>query len=132
MSIKDERNALTNQIIAAAIAVHHEIGPGALESTYEACLAFELTEKGLAFERQKALPVVYRGRTSDCGYRIDLLVEGKVIVEIKTVSCFEPVHIAQLISYLRLSRRKVGLLINFHTKWLVRSGIRRVVNDFPE
>jgi GxxExxY protein len=131
MSITDELNALINQIIAAAIAVHHEIGPGALESTYEACLAFELTERSLAFERQKALPVVYRGHTLDCGYRIDLLVEDKVIVEIKTVSCFEPVHIAQLISYLRLSRRKVGLLVNFHTKWLVRGGIRRVVNEFP-
>jgi GxxExxY protein len=103
-----------------------------LESTYEACLIFELTDRGLAFERQKALPIVYRGRTLDCGYRIDLLVEDQVIVEVKAVIRFERVFTAQLLSYLRHSRRKVGLLINFHEKWLVDGGIKRVVNDFPE
>jgi len=125
-------NTLTEQIIGAAIAVHNELGPGGLESSYEACLSFELIDRGLVIERQKALPLVYRGRTLDCGYRVDLLVEDLVIVEIKCVERFEAVHSAQLISYLRLSGCKVGLLINFHVKWLADRGIKRMVNGFPE
>lgn len=128
----EESNALTKEIIAAAIAVHHEIGPGALESTYEACITFELSDRGLAFERQKALPIVYRGRVLECGYRIDLLVEDKVIVEVKAIQRFEPVHTAQVISYLRLSKRTIGLLFNFHVKWFVNGGIKRIVFNFNE
>jgi len=107
---RDELNALTEKIIGAAMAVHHEIGPGTLESTCEACLTFELIDRGLAVERQKELPLIYRGRRLDCGYRIDLLIGGKVIVEVKSVERLEPVHTAQVISYLRLSGCKVGLL----------------------
>jgi GxxExxY protein len=132
MSERDRLNALTEQIIAAAIAVHHELGPGMLESAYEACLTYELLERGLAVERQKPLPVTYRGQTLDCGYRIDLLVERAVVVEIKCVERFERVHSAQLLSYLRFSKCKVGLLINFNVKWLTKEGIKRVVNGFPE
>ena len=88
--------------------VHHELGPGMLESAYEACLAFELLDRGLAFERQKPLPLIYRGRRLDCGYRIDLLVEDVVVVEVKSIERFDRVHGAQLLSYLRLSRCKVG------------------------
>jgi GxxExxY protein len=132
MTEKDRLNGLTEQIISAAIAVHHELGPGMLESAYEACLTSELLDRGLPFERQKTLPLVYRGRVLDCGYRIDLLVESAVVVEVKSIERFERVHSAQLLSYLRLSGCKVGLLINFNVKWLVQDGIRRVVNGFPD
>jgi GxxExxY protein len=125
-------NALTQTIISAAIAVHHALGPGMLETPYEACLAFELLDRGLFVERQKALPLVYRGQMLNCGYRIDLLIERLVIVEVKSIERFERVHAAQLLSYLRLSRCKVGLLINFNVKWLVEDGVKRVVNGFPE
>jgi len=130
--MRERLNALTQEVINAAIRVHHEIGPGTLESTCEACLTFELVDRGLSVERQKPLPLIYRGRTLDCGYRLDLLVEGLVVVEVKSIARFEPVHIAQMISYLRLSKCKVGLLINFNVKWLVASGVRRVVNGFPD
>jgi len=124
-------NDVTQQIIAAAINVHRELGPGLLESTYEACLVFELTERGLQVERQKALPVTYKGVRIDCGYRIDLLVEGQVIVELKAVQALDPIHEAQLLSYLKLSGRHVGLLINFNVK-LLKEGLRRLVNELPE
>jgi GxxExxY protein len=132
MAEEDELNALTEQIIGAAIAVHHALGPGMLESAYEASLALELLTIGLGVERQKRLPLIYRGHTLDCGYRLDLLVEGKVVVEVKSIERFERVHAAQLLSYLRFSKSKVGLLVNFNVKWLVRDGIKRVVNGFPE
>ncbi|MCJ7615999.1 MAG: GxxExxY protein, partial [Desulfobacterales bacterium] len=111
-------NNITETIIGAAMAVHRELGPGLLESTYEACLAYELVNRGLAVERQKELPVKYRGVKLDCGYRIDLLVEKKVIVELKAVERLEPIHIAQVLSYLKLSGCNVGLLINFNVKVL--------------
>ena len=130
--VKERLNALTEQIIGAALAVHRELGPGLLESAYEACLVFELFQKGLQVERQKALPLVYHGHTLDCGYRIDLLVESEVIVEVKAVERLERVHAAQLLSYLRLSGCKVGLAINFNVKWLVSQGVKRVVNGFPD
>jgi GxxExxY protein len=98
-----------------------------LESAYEACLVCELLERGLSVERQKPMPVKYRGVTVDCGYRIDLLVQGSVIVELKAAERLEPIHEAQLLSYLKLSRCKVGLLINFNVKAL-KYGIRRLVN----
>jgi len=132
MSEKDYLNSITERIIAAAITLHRELGPGMLESAYEVCLAYELIERGLTIERQKPLPIVYRGQTLDCGYRVDLLVEGAVVVEVKSVEKFDRVHGAQLVSYLRLSGCKVGLLINFNVKWLVEDGIMRKVNGFPE
>jgi GxxExxY protein len=132
MSEKEDLNALTEKIISAAIAVHQALGPGMLESSYEACLTYEVLDRGLPVERQKPLPIVYRGQTLDCGYRLDLLVEGQVVVEIKSIERFERVHAAQLLSHLRFSKCKVGLLINFNVKWLTREGIKRVVNGFPE
>jgi GxxExxY protein len=131
-SLKERLNALTEQIIGAALGVHRELGPGMLESAYEACLVFELLQRGFQVERQKPLPLVYRGRTLDCGYRIDLLVENEVIIEVKAVERLEAVHGAQVLSYLRLSGYKVGLIINFNVKWLIRQGVKRVVNGFPE
>jgi len=113
------------------MAVHRELGPGLLESAYEACLAYELAELGLTVERQKALPVEYRGVKVDCGYRIDLLVERKVIIELKAVERLEPIHRAQLLSYLKLSGCKVGLLINFNVK-VLKNGIRRLVLGLKE
>jgi GxxExxY protein len=126
--MKEKLNGITEQIIAAAIEVHRALGPGLLESAYEACLAFELAERGLGVERQKGLPVTYRGVTVDCGYRIDLLVESAVVVELKAVERLEPIHEAQLLSYLKLSECKVGLLINFNVRML-KDGLRRMVND---
>jgi GxxExxY protein len=131
--LEQERlNRLSEQIISAALAVHRELGPGMLESSCEACLAFELWDRGIKFERQKALPLVYRGHSLDCGYRIDLLVEDEIIVEVKSIEQLLPVHSAQLLSYLRLMKRKLGLLINFNVKWLTQDGIKRIVNGFPE
>ena len=121
-------NNITETIIGAAIAVHRELGPGLLESTYEACLTYELAERKLAVERQKALPVKYKGVKLDCGYRIDLLVEEKIIVELKAVERLEPIHTAQTLSYLKLSGCRVGLLINFNVK-VLKNGIRRLIND---
>jgi GxxExxY protein len=132
METKEHLNTLTETIIRAAIAVHHELGPGMLESAYEACLAYDLMDRGFFVERQKALPLVYRGQTIDCGYRIDLLIERLVVVEVKSIERFDRVHAAQLLSYLRLSGCKVGLLFNFNVKWLVDDGIKRVVNGFPD
>jgi GxxExxY protein len=124
-------NDITEAIIGAAISVHRELGPGLLESAYEACLAYELTERKLQIERQKGLPVVYRGVELDCGYRIDLLVENQVVVELKAVESLEPIHDAQVLSYLKLSGCEVGLLINFNVK-VLKKGIRRLVNNFQE
>jgi len=122
---------ITEAIIGAAIEVHRVLGPGLLESAYEACLAFELAQQGLKVEQQKPLPVVYKEVKLDCGYRLDLLVEDSVIVEIKAVDQLAPIHHAQLLSYLRLSGRKVGLLINFNVQ-VLKDGIQRVVNSFPD
>lgn len=124
-------NEITEAIIGAAIAVHRALGPGLLESAYEACLAYELMERGLKVERQKGLPVTYQGVQLDCGYRIDLLVEKQVVVELKAVERFEPIHEAQLLSYLKLSGCKVGLLINFNVS-VLKNGIRRFVYEFEE
>jgi len=126
-----EINKITGAIIGAAMDVHRELGPGLLESAYEACLFYELTRNGLAVERQKELPVTYKSVKVDCGYRIDLLIEKKVIVELKAVEKLMPIHEAQLLSYLKLSGCKIGLLINFNTK-LLKNGIRRLVLDLKE
>ncbi len=121
-------NSITSSIIGAAVNVHRELGPGLLESTYEACLVHELAQEGIKVERQKALPVVYRGVRLDCGYRIDLLVQGQVVVEVKAVDRLKPIHRAQVLSYLKLSGCKVGLLINFNVKML-KDGVCRLVNE---
>jgi GxxExxY protein len=126
-----EMNRITDRIISAAIAVHRELGPGLLESAYEACLVYELIQHGLSVERQKSVPVTYRGVKIDCGYRIDLLVEDKVVVELKAVERLEPIHEAQLLSYLKLSGYQIGLLVNFNVRML-KQGIKRLVNNFKE
>ena len=118
---------ISHAIITAAMRVHSELGPGLLESTYEACLRYELQNAGLFCEAQLGLPVVYHGVKLDLGYRIDLLVHGLVIVEIKSVEAISPVHQAQVISYLKLSGKSLGLLINFNVVHL-KDGIRRFVN----
>ena len=120
-------NELTECIIGAAIDVHKALGPGLLESAYEACLAFELSERDLRVERQKAIPVTYKGLEIDAGYRIDLLVEQSVVVEIKAVERLLPIHEAQLISYLKLGDYPLGLLVNFNVR-LLKQGIRRFAN----
>lgn len=124
-------NDISRQVIGAAIEVHRALGPGLLESTYEACLLAELTHWGLRAEKQKALPVVYRSMVLDCGYRVDLLVEDAIIAELKAIEQVLPLHKAQLASYLRLSNLRLGLLINFNTRRLT-DGIYRVVNQFDE
>ena len=133
MQQTDERiknDTLTEQIIGAAILVHRELGPGLLESAYEACLCHELSLCNLKVERQKALPIFYKGVTLDAGYRLDLVVEDQVIVEIKAVSELLPIHEAQLLSYLKQVGGGRGLLINFNVK-LLKHGLRRLVVQSP-
>ena len=119
----------SRSVIAAAMRVHSELGPGLLETTYEACLAEELRVGGHDVRTQVSLPVLYRGREVQHGFRLDLLVDDEIIVEVKTVEKLAAVHEAQLLTYLRLSHRRVGLLINFHTAHL-RDGIKRMVNGW--
>jgi GxxExxY protein len=121
-----ETNQITHEILDAAYKVHSNLGPGLLESSYQACLIYELKKKGLNLESEKGLPLIYEEVKLDCGYRIDILVESKVIIELKTVEAFTDVHIAQLLTYLKLSGCKVGLLLNFHTKSL-KDGIKRLI-----
>ncbi|HHN78929.1 MAG TPA: GxxExxY protein [Phycisphaerales bacterium] len=118
---------LTERIIGAAIEVHRELGPGLLESTYEACLAHELLHLGVTFQTQVDTPIVYKGNPIDCGYRIDMLVDDKVIVELKSVETILPIHEAQLMTYLRLCGKRVGLLINFNVPRLKDGIMRRVL-----
>ena len=117
---------LTGQIIGAGIEVHQTLGPGLLESAYQACLARELSLREIPFEQEKALPVSYKGIKLDCGYRLDFLVAGKVIVELKAVDVIHPIHEAQLLTYLKLTECKVGLLINFNVP-VLKDGIKRRV-----
>lgn len=124
-------NLLTGLIIGCAIEVHRELGPGLLESAYEQCLCHELSLQGAAFERQVTLPVVYKGIKLDCGYLMDLVVEGEIVVELKTVEKILPIHEAQLLTYLKLYHRPVGLLVNFNVP-VLRGGIKRIVNQFQE
>ena len=121
-------NEISNIIIGCALEVHKQLGPGLLESTYEACLAFELKQKGLIVSQQQALPIVYKDVKLNAGYRIDLLVENLVIVEIKSVDALADIHVAQLPTYLKLKELKLGLLLNFNSV-LLKTGIRRVVNN---
>jgi len=129
--MKNGFDKITETIIGGAIAVHRALGPGLLESAYEACLGYELVDRGLSVERQKALPVKYRGVNLDCGYRIDLLVEEIIIIELKAVEKIDPIHKAQLLSYLKLSGCKLGLLINFNVRML-KNGIHRIVLNLKE
>jgi len=128
---KNKLNQFTDTIIGAAIEVHRALGPGLLESAYEACLAYELSKLGLNIKQQNPLPVIYKEVKLDCGYRLDLLVEEAVVIEIKSVSSLLPIHKAQLITYLKLSGCRVGLLINFNVE-ILKDGIQRVVNKFPD
>jgi GxxExxY protein len=128
MAGRELLNQVTGSIIGAAIEVHRALGPGLLESAYEACLVYELAERGLKVDQQKPLPLVYKEVQLDCGYRLDLLVEDMVIVEIKAVDCLQPIHQAQLLSYLKLSGCEVGLLINFTVK-VLKQGICRLINN---
>lgn len=123
-----EINDITKKIIGAAIEVHRTLGPGLLESTYEACLFYELDQMGLYVERQVELPVKYKNVHLEIGYRIDLLVENKVIVELKSVKELLPVHTAQLITYLKISNKTKGLLVNFYEAKLI-DGVKRISND---
>ena len=125
-------NKLTEQIIGAAIQVHRALGPGLPESAYEACLYHELVARGLKVERQKPLPLVYADIALDCVYRMDMVVEDAVVVELKSVTKIDRVHEAQMLSYLKLSKKCVGLVINFNVAVLTESGIKRRVNGFPE
>ena len=123
-----KEDILSRDIIAAAIEVHRELGPGLLESSYEECLCHELKTRGITYERQKSLPVSYKDVRLDCGYRMDVVVDNLVIVEIKAVESMLPIHTAQLLTYLKLANFKLVLLINFNTPQL-RQGIKRVVNN---
>ena len=117
---------VTKEIIAAAMEVHSALGPGMLESAYEECLIFELLERGLKAERQVPVPIVYKDVKLDCGYRLDILVNKNIVVELKVVDAINEVHIAQVLTYLKFSGCKVGLLINFNVKSL-KDGIRRYI-----
>ena len=123
----NDLNKLSSTIIGAAIEVHKAMGPGLLESAYEECLCYELEGLRIAFERQKPLSIQYKGHAIECAYRIDLLVENAIVVELKAVDRIEPVHQAQLLTYLRLSEKKLGLLINFNVP-VLKDGIIRLVN----
>jgi GxxExxY protein len=126
-----ELNALSYRILGAAYAVHTALGPGLLEGVYQACLVQELVDRGLRVEAQVPLPVVYKGiKLADVGYRIDILVEGEIVLELKSVEAIAPVHRAQLLSYLRLSGKRLGLLLNFNVDRLKEEGVARVINGW--
>jgi len=124
-------NQLTEKIIGCAIEVHKALGPGLLESAYEECFCYELNQQGLSFNRQVPLPVVYKGIKLDCGYRIDVLVDDIIVVELKTVEKLLPIHDAQLLTYLKLYKRPIGQLMNFNVPTL-KNGVKRLVNQFQE
>jgi len=124
-------NQLSSKIIGAAIEVHKTLGPGLLESAYEECLCHELGIQGLLFEKQKPLSIDYKGKKLDCGYRLDIIVEKAVIIELKSCEKIEPIHKAQLLTYLKLSGINLGLILNFNVS-LMRDGIVRIVNEFCE
>ena len=123
-----EEDRLSKDIIGAAIEVHRHLGPGMLESAYEKCLCKELEIRNIEFEKQKPLAVVYKGITLDCGYKLDVVVEGKVILELKSVNKLESIHDAQLLTYLKLADLKLGILINFNVP-VLKDGIKRIVNN---
>ncbi|MBN4085386.1 GxxExxY protein [Flavobacteriaceae bacterium AH-315-B10] len=120
-------NELANKIIGIAIEVHKILGPGLLESAYQECLFYKLHQEGLKAEKEKRMPLVFEGVKLDCGYRIDILVENKVVIELKSVEALNDVHLAQTLTYMKLGNYKLGLLINFNLT-LLKHGIRRVIN----
>ncbi|MCH8533718.1 MAG: GxxExxY protein [Flavobacteriaceae bacterium] len=122
-------NQISSKVIGAAIEVHKQLGPGLLESAYEYCLAHELESLGFTVERQVALPIIYKGIKLDAGYRIDLLINQKLIIEIKSIEALAPIHTAQLLTYLKLKDLKLGLLINFNSV-VVKGGIKRIINGY--
>lgn len=122
-----EVNEITKIVIGCAIEVHKQLGPGLLESAYQECLCYELKNKGLQIHREKAMPIIYKEIRLDHGYRMDILVENKVVIEIKTVEQFTDVHTAQVLTYLRLGNFKLGLLLNFQVS-VLKNGIKRVIN----
>ena len=124
-------NELSSRIIGAAIEVHKALGPGLLESAYEECLSHEFSFRNFSFERQKSLPLIYKGKKLDCGYRLDLVVEKAIILELKSCEKIEPIHKAQLLTYLKLSGLHLGLILNFNTT-VMRDGIVRIVNELNE
>ena len=124
-------NELSNIIIGEAIHVHKILGPGLLESAYEECLCYRLAKRGLRIERQKPIPLVFEEVKLECGFRCDILVEGKMIIEVKAVDAINDVHLAQVLTYLKLTNCKLGLLINFNVV-KVKDGVRRIVNGLPE
>jgi GxxExxY protein len=124
-----ETNLLTGKIINCAIEVHKALGPGLLESAYKECLYYELNEAGLNVEKEKALPLVYKNVKLDCGYRIDLLVENQIVLELKSVEALNDIHMAQILTYLKLQDLRFGLLINFNVARL-KDGIKRVVQGY--
>lgn len=128
MHREKEINLLSQKIIGAALEVHKTLGPGLLESAYQKCLIYELKEQGFEVEKEKALPIVYKDIRLDHGYRIDLLVENKIVLELKTVEYLTDVHDAQILTYLKLGEYPLGLLINFHTK-LLKNGLKRFINS---
>lgn len=120
-------NQITEIIIGCAIKIHRKLGPGLLESAYQTCLIYELKKAGLKVEKEKAMPIIYEEVKLDHGYRIDILVENKIVIELKTVEKFTDVHFAQVLTYLRLGEYKLGLLLNFNVS-LLKHGIKRIIN----
>ena len=119
-------NDLTARVIGAAIEVHRTLGPGLLESAYEQCLSRELSLQNIRFVSQAPLPIEYKGTTLDCGYRIDMLVENRLVVELKSVETLSPIHTAQVLTYMKLARTRIGLIINFNVE-LLKDGVRRLI-----
>ena len=128
MKSPDQLEAIATQVVDAALCVHRELGPGLLESAYEMARCRELNLRDLTFERQKAMPVSYKGTALDCGYRIDVLVEDAIVIELKAVEQLAPIHEAQLFTYLKLAGCHIGFLINFNTR-LLKNGLKRIVHN---
>ncbi|MEN2488082.1 GxxExxY protein [Flavobacterium sp. B11] len=124
---KDELDSISYKIIGLAIEVHRQLGPGLLESAYQECLYYEIVNSGLIVEKQKALPIIYKDIKLDHGYRIDLLIENKIVIELKTVEAFTDIHFAQILTYLKLGNYPLGLLINFDSK-ILKNNIKRFIN----
>lgn len=126
---REELNLLTKKIIGCAIEVHKQLGPGLLESAYQECIAYEFDSNGMKYKKEYVIPLNYKGRQIDCSYRIDFLVESEVILELKSIEQILPIHKAQLLTYLKITDKRLGLLINFNVS-LLRDGIVRLVNNF--
>ena len=128
--ISEDLNKISYTIIGLAIEVHKHLGPGLLESAYQECLYFEIKNEGLIVEKEKSLPIIYKGLKLEQGYRIDLLIENKLVIELKTVDNFTPVHYAQILTYLKLGKYPLGLLLNYNSK-ILRNNIKRFINSSP-